>query len=37
LQTSPSAARAFAKGIHKGIYANNRFGDIATSPIPPPR
>jgi hypothetical protein len=37
LQTSPNAAKAFARGIHKGIYANNRFGEIATSPIPPPR
>jgi hypothetical protein len=37
LETSPNAARAFALGIHKGIYANNRFGELATSPIPPPR
>jgi Glycosyl hydrolase family 26 len=37
LETSPSAATAFAKGIHKGIYANNRFGELATSPIPPLR
>jgi hypothetical protein len=37
LQTSPNAAKAFAKGIRKGIYANNRFGEIATSPIPPLR
>ena len=36
LQTSASAARAFAKGIHKGIYAINRFGEVATSPILPP-
>jgi hypothetical protein len=37
LETSPPAARAFAKGIRKGIYANNRFGEIATSPIQPLR
>jgi hypothetical protein len=37
LETSPPAARAFAKGIRKGIYANNRFAEIATSPIQPPR
>jgi mannan endo-1,4-beta-mannosidase len=37
LETSPPAARAFAKGIRRGIYANNRFGEIATSPIPPLR
>jgi Glycosyl hydrolase family 26 len=37
LETSPNAARAFALGIHKGIYADNRFGELATSPIPPPR
>ena len=37
LQTSPNAAKAFAKGIHKGIYAGNRFGELATSPIPAPR
>jgi beta-mannanase len=37
LETSPNAARAFALGIHKGIYANNRFGELATSPIPAPR
>ncbi|HEX6782262.1 MAG TPA: glycosyl hydrolase [Solirubrobacterales bacterium] len=37
LETSPAAARVFAKGIRKGIYANNRFGEIASSPIPPLR
>jgi Glycosyl hydrolase family 26 len=37
LETSPSATQAFAKGIRKGIYANNRFGEITTSPILPPR
>ena len=37
LETSPSAARAFAKGIRKGIYANNRFGELTTSPIQPLR
>jgi hypothetical protein len=37
LETSPAAARVFAKGIRKGIYANNRFGEIVSSPIPPLR
>jgi hypothetical protein len=37
IETSPAATAAFTKGIHKGIYANNRFGEIATSPIPPLR
>jgi mannan endo-1,4-beta-mannosidase len=37
LETSPPAAKAFAKGIHKRIYANNRFGELAISPIPPLR
>jgi mannan endo-1,4-beta-mannosidase len=37
LETSPPAAKAFAKGIRKGIYAGNRFGELATSPIPPLR
>jgi mannan endo-1,4-beta-mannosidase len=37
LETSPSAAAAFAQGIHKGIYANNRFGELVTSPILPLR
>jgi hypothetical protein len=37
LETSPPAAGAFAKGIRKPFYANNRFGEIATSPIQPPR
>ncbi|HEV2791348.1 MAG TPA: glycosyl hydrolase [Solirubrobacterales bacterium] len=37
LETSPRAARAFAKGVRKGRYANNRFAEIATSPIPPLR
>jgi hypothetical protein len=37
LETSATAARAFAKGIHKGRYQPNRFGAITTSPILPPR
>ena len=37
LETSPSATKAFAKGIRKGIYAGNRFGELATSPIQPLR
>jgi len=37
LETSPPAAKAFAKGIRKGIYANNRFGELTSSPILPLR
>jgi mannan endo-1,4-beta-mannosidase len=37
LETSPNAAWAFAAGIRKGIYAGNRFGELASSPIPPLR
>ncbi|MGN6217166.1 MAG: glycoside hydrolase family 26 protein [Solirubrobacterales bacterium] len=37
LETSPAATRAFAKGIHKGIYANNRFGELVGGPILPLR
>ncbi len=37
LETSPPAAKAFSKGISKGIYANNRFGELASAPIRPLR
>ena len=37
LETSTTATAAFAKGVGRGLYANNRFGDIAASPIPPLR
>jgi hypothetical protein len=37
LEISGPATKAFAKGIRKGIYASNRFGEIATSPIKPLR
>ena len=37
LETSPPAARAFAKGISKGVYAKNRFGELAGGPILPLR
>ncbi|HKF83512.1 MAG TPA: glycosyl hydrolase [Solirubrobacterales bacterium] len=37
LETSPPAAKAFSKGISKGIYANNRFAELASAPIPPLR
>ena len=37
LETSAAAVSAFARGIGKGIYAGNRFGEIATSPIRPLR
>ena len=35
LETSPAATAAFAKGIAKPTYANNRFSELAASPIPP--
>jgi mannan endo-1,4-beta-mannosidase len=37
LESSNTAAKAFAKGLRKGRYANNRFGDLAGSPITPLR
>jgi mannan endo-1,4-beta-mannosidase len=37
LENSPPAAKAFADGIRKGIYANNRFGSLVGSPILPLR
>jgi hypothetical protein len=37
LETSPPATNAFARGIRKGIYADNRFGELAISPILPLR
>ena len=37
IETSEAAAGVFARRIRKGIYANNRFGELATSPIPPLR
>jgi hypothetical protein len=37
LESSPPAARAFANGIRRGIYANNRFGELAGGPILPLR
>ncbi|HVD86886.1 MAG TPA: glycosyl hydrolase [Solirubrobacterales bacterium] len=37
IESSGSALRAFAKGIRKGIYANNRFNELVGSPIRPPR
>lgn len=37
LESSATAAKAFAKGIRKGRYLPNRFGELATSPILPPR
>jgi hypothetical protein len=36
LESSASAARAFARGIGRGIYADNRYADLSLSPIPPP-
>ena len=37
LETSLPAAKAFAKGIRKGKYATNRFGQLAGGPILPLR
>jgi hypothetical protein len=37
LETAGPAAKAFAKGIRKGVYADNRFGELTGSPILPPR
>jgi hypothetical protein len=37
LETSTTATRAFARGIRKGIYRNNRFAELTRSPIRPPR
>jgi len=37
LESSPPAARAFAKGVRKGTFANNRFGALAGGPILPLR
>ncbi len=37
LESSPPAARAFAKGIRKPAFANNRFGALAGGPILPLR
>ncbi|HEX3042923.1 MAG TPA: glycosyl hydrolase [Solirubrobacterales bacterium] len=35
LELSPPAAKAFARGIRKGRYGTNRFGQLAGGPIPP--
>ena len=37
IETSPAATTAFARGIRKGIYANNRFSELAGGPILPLR
>jgi hypothetical protein len=37
LESSATAVKAFAAGIRKGIYADNRFGELASSPIVPLR
>jgi len=37
LESSPPAARAFAKGIRKSAFANNRFGTLTGGPILPLR
>ncbi len=35
LELSPSAAKAFARGIRKGKFGTNRFGQLGGGPIPP--
>jgi hypothetical protein len=37
IESSATATGMFARGIHRRIYLDNRFGELATSPIPPPR
>jgi mannan endo-1,4-beta-mannosidase len=37
LETSATAASAFAAGVARKIFAGNRFGELSTSPIPPLR
>jgi hypothetical protein len=37
LESSTTATKAFAKGIRKGIYADNRFSELLGSPIKPLR
>ncbi len=37
LEVSPPAAKAFAKGIRKGKYGTNRFGELVGGPILPLR
>jgi hypothetical protein len=37
LESSPSAIRAFRRGIRQRTYLPNRYGGITRSPIPPPR
>jgi hypothetical protein len=36
LETSPSAAAAFGKGVRPARYFGNVFGGFGTNPIPPP-
>jgi hypothetical protein len=36
IESSSTAANAFATGIQSTAYAGNTYGSIATSPIPPP-
>jgi hypothetical protein len=35
IESSQSAQTAFAKGIASTYYAQNQFGDLSASPIPP--
>jgi hypothetical protein len=37
IETSPAVSRAFASGIRKGIFKGNRYAELSTSPIQPPR
>jgi hypothetical protein len=36
IETSPSAAEAFAAGIQDSAYRGSEYADLAASPIPPP-
>jgi hypothetical protein len=36
ISTSASATSAFAAGIQSPAYTTNEFGNLDTSPIPPP-
>jgi hypothetical protein len=37
LETSATASKAFATGIHKRVYQANRYAELAESPIKPPK
>jgi hypothetical protein len=37
IETSPGAVRAFSSGLRNNPFLGRRFGNLSTSPIPPPR